>query len=61
MKQINAEPKIEEIMAWAFHLYGERYVNAINSFDRCLQVDLEHYAEQSLKKHKEKHLKDKGN
>lgn len=55
MKQINSEPKIEEIMAWAFHLYGEKYSYALKN-DRILRVDLEHYAEQNLTKIKQKRL-----
>lgn len=48
IKNIDMYITREQIITWALHLYGERYVRSSG----CNRVDLEHHAEQDLKKEK---------
>lgn len=52
----SCEPRIEEIMAWSYMKYGTKYTNALETQNITLKIDMEHNAEQELKKLKQKKL-----
>lgn len=56
IKNIDMYVTKEQILVWAFHLFGSKYSKS-SGINR---VDMEHYAEQDLKKEKIKILKKKG-
>lgn len=52
IKNIDMYITKEQILVWALHLFGNKYLKS-SGIDR---VDMEHYAEQNLKKEKIKML-----
>lgn len=57
IKNIDMYITREQILTWAFHLYGSKYSKS----QGVNRVDMEHYAEQDLKKEKIKMIRKKAN